>query len=124
MKPLVTQNIHPDIVFRPSGLITLTSRIVRILDINEGDVINILQDNGEYYLYVQHRSPIGKFCGKCLKHKNGSHYMRVYYKRLSDIIISMSGDSEAHYKTGEPINHNGRILLPIITKLNLYNKPV
>lgn len=120
MKNLISENVHPDITFRPSGLITLSSRIVRTLDIREGDVINIAQDKGESLLYVQHRSPLGKFSGRCLRHKKKSHYMRIYFKKLTDIIISLCGQAEAHYRVGEAIKMGGTTYLPIITKLNLY----
>lgn len=121
MKPLALNNVHPDIKFYPSGLITLSARVVKLLGIKEGDVINVMTEDKEHYLYVQYRSPLGKFSGKCLKHKRGSHYMRVYYKDLARAMIGLNKGEEAYFRIGEPISSNGQLLLPIITRINLYH---
>lgn len=92
MQTIINNNRRADIVFHPNGKIDLCARVVKTLNINDGDVIDILPHNDELYLYVKYKSPqIGRYEGQC-KHtsKNGAH-SRVWSKTLSSAVMQYNG---------------------------------
>lgn len=108
-----------DISFHPSGMIEITSRVSRLLDIKTGDVIDIMTDNREFYLYVsRHASETcGRHQAQCFPSKRGSRHFRVHCLRLSSIILKNCGvDTVARFAAGDPVEINGHPAVPIITR--------
>ena len=91
MKSVLGNARKPDIIFHASGKIDITSGIVSRLRLSVGDVIDILTDDEEFYLYVKHRSPMaGKYegignpvlCGVQLQAGPGEDLLRKIRHRL------------------------------------------
>lgn len=115
-----------DVIFRANGLFDLTARIVRALNISPGDVVDVMADNGEYYLYVVHRNAdtsYGRYEAQVFpsnRKGRGAHF-RGSSSRLCKAILSLSNATrKAALPCGQPIiDQRGRTLIPIIIRLNL-----
>lgn len=122
MKSLLGIIRRSDVIFRSNGQFDLTARVVRALNIIPGDVMDVLIDGSEYYLYVAcHNTSSGRFEAQVFpSNKKGQHF-RGSSKRLCKSILKLSGsEKKAALPCGEPeIDKYGRVLLPIIVKLNL-----
>lgn len=129
MKSLLGITRRPDVIFRADGHFDLTARVVRALDISPGDVVDILSDGCEYYLYVArhaHNAACGRFEAQVFpsKPKGGGLHFRGSSSRLCRAILSVSNAiDKAALPCGEMIVDNqGRKLLPVIVRLNLTQK--
>lgn len=116
---------RPDISFRPDGCIDITSRIVRLLRLSPGDVIDVAEIYpGEYCLYVRHNDMVyGRHEGRCypvIKCNTTGAY-RAWSKRLTDAMQSVSGiqNIKLKFPCGTPITQDNKIFIPIILKLPL-----
>lgn len=113
----------PDITFHATGRIDITARVVKVLSLHPGDVIDIAHDGGEYYLYVKHRSAIGRHKAQCYATYKGKtcNNLRAHSKQLCLAVLNINGnDNEARLPVGEPITHTTLgITLPIIIKRNI-----
>lgn len=114
-----------DISFYPSGKIDITSRIVKSLGIEAGDVIDIMIGNGEYYLYVAaHGSELcGRHEAQCYPSKRGTNHFRTYCRKLCSVILREAGikNSHASFAAGDAMEIGSRTVIPIITRRNLSN---
>lgn len=52
MKSLLGTVRCSDVIFRADGRFVLKARVVRALNISPGDVVDVLSDGCEYYLYI------------------------------------------------------------------------
>lgn len=110
-----------DIVFFSSGRIDISARIVKSLNLSCGDVLDIMMDGCEYYLYVKHRAPFGRYEAMVFPSNKRGHHFRTNSIRLSTAIIRASGaDGTAKLCVGSPV-FSGiyGTMLPIIIKLLL-----
>lgn len=118
---MTIDNIKPDIRFRKNGMIDISSRITNILGIQKGDAINIYSEGHETYLFISAKQPaIKSYRGICYPPVKNGRFMRAYWVELARKIITESGAEEAHYRVGEPVERMGKTMLPIITRINLY----
>lgn len=53
MRSLLGKARRPDVIFRADGHFDITARVAGILGLSPGDVVDVLTDNCEYYLYVR-----------------------------------------------------------------------
>lgn len=123
---MTTQSIlgntrRADISFSPNGKIDIASCIVKALGMEKGDVIDIMVDGGEYYLYVSiHASVVfGRHEAQCYPTQNGSRHFRTYCRRLCTAILQATGNERACFAAVEMVEVNGRKAIPIITCKNL-----
>lgn len=124
---MTTQSIlgntrRSDISFSPNGKIDISSRIVKALGMEKGDVIDIMVDGREYYLYVSiHASVVfGRHEAQCYPTQRGSRHFRAYCRRLCTAILQAAGVSGvACFAAGEVVEISGRKAIPIITRKNL-----
>lgn len=125
MQSILGNTRKADITFYGGGRICISARVSKLLALAHGDVIDIMADKGETYLYVKHRAPlIGRHEGMVFRsNKNGNHCV-ASSARLCRFIISQSGatDSKVRLCCGDPVtlSHYG-IALPIIIKHILYD---
>lgn len=114
---------RPDVSFYRNGRIDITSAVARVLNLREGDVVDIDYQNGEYLLYVRLRGvdAIGRHEAQCHPTKEGAHNFRAYSKKLCKAILAASNSiKEARLSMGEIINHPQiGIAIPLITRNNL-----
>lgn len=99
MRSVLGSTRRPDITFHQSGKIDITARVSNAIDIQEGDVIDLAEDRGEYYLYVRVKAcdAVGKHEGRCRptkRSKNGGRNFRAYSKRLCDFVLACSGSHD------------------------------
>ncbi len=110
-----------DITFFSTGRIDISSALSKQLHLHNGDVIDIIEHNSEYYLIVRHRSVnvIGRHVGQCYptnKHKSCNNY-RCYSKQLCRAIVSISLTSPARLCVGLPLELPPYgIGIPLITR--------
>lgn len=104
----------------PNGDIHLTSKVVSLLGIQEGDSIQIADDDEEIYIYIHMRSVKEKnVSGIARKASKSSGYLRVRWTSLCRKIIEMDGRADfAAYRVGDLYEIDGRKVLPIITRKN------
>lgn len=129
MKSLLGITRRSDVIFRADGHFDLTARVVRALDISPGDVVDVLSDGYEYYLYVAchaESAAFGRYEAQVFpsKPKGGGLHFRGSSSRLCRAMLSVS---HAVYKAALPcgsvtVDDRGRKLLPIIVRLNLADK--
>ena len=119
MRNLLDNSRKPDIVFYCTGRIDITSNVARHLRLSAGDVINIMTDGEEYYLYVQYRQPQnGKYEAAVFPSNRRGNHFRTSSKRICTSILEESNAKcKARLCVGAPIEteYYGT-LLPIITK--------
>lgn len=116
----------PDVCFRMDGRISITAKVVSLLGIEEGDVIDIWSEDEEQLLYVlRHNGDAsGRHTAVCKCTNKKRKFMRVWCVKLCRHILSLTGGrKEAHLYVGELVSHP-RIgkALPLITRNNLYNE--
>lgn len=119
MQSILGNTRKADITFHPSGLICIASRVSKLLALSHGDVIDVMDGQGEFYLYVKHRAPtVGRHEGMVFPAKEDSNTYRASSVRLCRFILHQCGvDSKACLCVGTPVTlfHYGTAL-PIITK--------
>lgn len=116
----IVSNIKPDIKFMPNGDIHLTSKVVSLLDIQEGDSIQVATDDEEVYMYIHMRNVKEKnVSGIARRASRLPKYLRVRWVSLCKKIIKMDGRANyAAYRVGDPYEKEGHRVLPIITRKN------
>ena len=104
----------------PNGDIHLTSKVVSLLDIHEGDAIQVATEDDEVYIYVHMRDVKKKnVVGIARRANKASGYLRVRWTSLCKKIINMDGRAKyAAYRVGDPYEKEGLSVLPIITRKN------
>lgn len=126
MKSLLGITRRSDVIFRADGHFDLTARVVRALNISPGDVVDVLSDGCEYYLYVAHHvenGACGRYEAQVFPSKPGGNslHFRGSSSRLCRSILSVcNSNNKVALACGDVITDNyGRRLLPIIVRLNL-----
>lgn len=117
MQPLLKNTRRHDITFHRNGLIRITARVARCLNLNPGDSINIAFDAGEYLLFSIHHHT-GRHKAQCHPSKRGSRNFCAHSVSLSSQIFTVLGISapKVSFMVGEQIERSDNIYLPIITK--------
>lgn len=119
MQSVLGNTRKADIVFHASGRIDITARVAKSLDLQHGDVIDIMLGYGEWYLYVKHRSPkVGRHEGMAFRSNGRGNHFRVWSKTLCNAILKECKISDkVKLCVGLPVNLKiyGKAL-PIIIK--------
>lgn len=130
MQTILNSTRRSEITIRRSGVIDLSARVVRLLGIAAGDVIDIGIHSGEFMLYLRLRSAVGSHQARCFpsnKRRNPRGHMRCYSRtlavRMLDLVIPRS-ETEASFPCGEPVTVDGHICVPILTRVNLSKKNI
>lgn len=110
MKRLLNNTRRHDISFHADGRIDITARVARVLDLQDGDVIDIATDGEEYYLYVARKAGtlVGRHEAQCYKTNRRckvSHNMRAYSIRLTSQVCTLCGTDNARLGCGTPVQH-------------------
>lgn len=58
MQSILGNTRKADITFHDNGRINISARVSKLLELSHGDVIDIMDGQGEIYLYVKHRVPV------------------------------------------------------------------
>lgn len=112
-------NVKPDIRFSDKGIIEISSKIATILGLENGDIAGFKQSDEELYIYLFSKASNRNYKGRCIQAKKTGKFMRIYWKDLCNKIIELDGKSkDAAYRVGDPVRKEGKIFLPIITRIN------
>lgn len=96
MKSILPNSRRHDISFHASGKIDISAYIARKLSLAPGDVIDIAQENGEWYLYVKLRSGsyAGRHDGRVWPTTHGKGTFRTWSKALTNAVLKAAGASD------------------------------
>ena len=114
---------RPDVTFYTNGRIDITARAARLLNLHDGDVIDIASIDGECYLYVKHLGSdvTGRHQAAVHATKRGSRNYRCHSIKLAAFVLSRhEGMARARLPLGEPtvLPHIG-FAVPIIIRNNI-----
>ena len=115
---------RPDISFYQDGRIDITARVVKLLNLQPGDVIDIAEAGGEYLLYV--RLQAGQVSGRhfgqvhtthATKRSRYSLNFRAYNLQLCRALRDKCSGTgyPLHLPCGKPQQKDGHTVLPLIT---------
>lgn len=121
-----------DIIFRKSGRIDIKAHVSHALNLEPGDIINIVfdKDQRELYLYVSLRKNERKV--QCSRFHNevkatsirSNRYLRVQSMQLCDFVNGLTGANESWLYVGnaKSVNIKGRqvVAIPLIWRNNIY----
>ena len=122
MESILGNSRRPDVTFYSDGRIDITSRVAKMLQLEEGDAVDIGVHEGEYYLYIRNRHSciVGKHEAQCFASKKNSFNYRTYSKKLCSAILRAINAPMGRIPAGEAIEipHVGTAV-PLIIRLNL-----
>lgn len=111
-----------DIIFNSGGRICISARVAKLLDLSNGDVIDIATDEYETYLYVKHHAPVvGRHEGMVFRsNKRGKHCVASSVTLCRYILSLCGGGNKVSLCLGTAVElpPYGKAL-PIITKYTL-----
>lgn len=120
MNKLIQSTRRPDITFARSGKIDIFARAARLLNLAKGDIINIAKINDEYMLFVQFRASevVGRHSCTCYPTKTDGRHFRLNSVALCNEIRALVDipDDRVSFGIGYPVDFEGSVMLPIITK--------
>lgn len=131
MQSLLGITRRPDVIFRHNGHFDITAPVAKALHLAAGDSVDLLTDGTEYYLTVAHHaspSAFGRFRAQVRPTSTRlRHHFRGSSVLLCRAIIAATspGATRLALPCGLPTSHPDfphRILIPIITHLNITNK--
>lgn len=96
MKSILPNSRKHDISFHPSGKIDISAHIARSLSLTPGDVIDIVCESGELYLYVKLRA--GNYAGRQFDGRvwataHGKGTFRTWSKAMTTAVLRGAGAS-------------------------------
>lgn len=112
----------PDVNFLACGRISISARVAKVLNLAPGDVIDLMDDNGETYLYVKHRAPVvGRHEGMIFRsNPRGRHFIASSVRLCRYIFSKCNTTQKVALCCGPVVNLPAHgIAMPIITKLPL-----
>lgn len=119
MQSILGNTRKADIVFRSSGRIDISARVAKSLGLQHGDVIDIMLDGGEWYLYIKHHSPVnGRHEGMVFRSNAKGNHFRVWSKALCNVVLKeCKAIDKVKLCVGNPVNlYIYGTALPIIIK--------
>lgn len=84
-----TTTRKPDIIFHSTGRIDIAAHVAKTLNLQHGDVIDIMLYGGEWYLIVRYRSALVVGRHKCtaFRSNKGGHHFRIWSKEHCTAIL-------------------------------------
>ena len=128
MESLLGNTRRTDVSFFKNGRIDITSHVAKLLELSEGDVIDVIKSDRELYIYVKWRNAdiVGRHTARCYKTKSNvaCANFRAFSVKLCASILDICGtDNVVRLPVGEQVNIEGiGIAVPLVTRINLYKK--
>lgn len=92
MQSILGNTRKADISFSRSGLICISASVAKALSLAHGDVIDIMDEQGEFLLFVKHRAPVvGRHVGMVFSTKKKSNHFRTSSVKLCRFIHHRCG---------------------------------
>lgn len=95
MNSILPNSRRHDIAFHTNGRIDISARIAHTLSLAPGDVIDIVEEKGEWYLCVKLRagSYIGQHGGRVWPTSRGKGSFRVWSKPIVKAVLNAAHTS-------------------------------
>ncbi len=122
MKSILPNSRKHDISFHASGKIDISAHIARKLSLAPGDVIDIAQEGGEWYLYVKLRSGsyVGRHDGRVFSTAKGRGTFRTWSKSIASMVLSAAGTTgRLRCPCGCEVERNNTKYITIIYRCSL-----
>lgn len=118
MQRVLTKTRLHDITFCRDGKIRIGARLSKAIDLRPGDCVGIADKAGEYLLYAV-KNPPGRQLARCHSSKGQSRNLCANSVELCRIILDKAGVKlwKASFPAGDSVEIDGRIYIPIITRL-------
>lgn len=119
MKSILGNTRKADIIFNASGKIDITARVAKTLELQPGDVVDIMHSNEEFYLYIKHHAPVdGRHDGTAIQTNQRGNHFRVQSKALCTAILQeCKADKKVKLRVGETVAlADGEKAISIITR--------
>lgn len=115
-----TLRVKTDITINANtGNITVSARLVDKLMLQAGDVLDVVQDDREYLLYVNRDVTKDDVYG-CLYTTAGSRTLRCCNKKLAKVLAG--NNIKCKYRTGGTVTYKGKRCVAVITRRNYYEQ--
>lgn len=91
MRSLIDNTRRPDVIFYRNGKIEITANVAKTLNLQAGDVIDIITNNVEYYLVVKYKANevVGNHDGKVMRSNKRGNHLRCYSTKICNKIFSI-----------------------------------
>lgn len=122
MKSILPNSRKHDISFHASGRIDISAHLARKLSLAPGDVIDIVEERGEWYLYVKLRagSYVGRHNGKVWATANGRGTFRACSKPITKAVLAAASASvELRCPCGTEVERDNTKYITIIYRCPL-----
>jgi hypothetical protein len=119
MESILGNSRKSDISFYANGEISISAHLAKSLSLANGDVIDLMKDNDEIYIYVKHRCPeYGKHQARVYRtNAKGNHFRCSSIKLCRFILAECNATDSVYLPIGSAINLTPYgIAFPIITK--------
>jgi len=119
MQSILGNTRKADLTFHPGGRIDISAHVAKELSLRRGDVLDVVDDGDEIYLYVKFRAPVvGRHEAVCFPTKTGGRHFRTWSKRLCRAMMTICGigGNVLRLPVGEQACVMGTVALPIIYK--------
>jgi hypothetical protein len=89
MTSILPHSRKPDVSFYSDGRIDITARIAKELNLQQGDVIDVVTSGWKYLLYVRLRAADtdGRHEAQVYRTKQNSNNFRTYSRTITDVIL-------------------------------------
>lgn len=117
MQSILGNTRKTDITFHAGGRIDISARVVKTLSLQKGDVIDVMDAGGEFYLYVKIHAPtVGRHEATCFPTHSRSCHFRAWSQKLCRALIKVGGASlcKVELSCGAPVDLTVGTALPII----------
>lgn len=122
MNSILLNSRKHDLSFHASGRIDISAHVARKLSLSPGDVIDIAQECGEWYLYVKLRSGsyTGRHEGKVWATAKGKGTFRTWSKALTHFVLATTGAKDRlRCPCGSEFERDNRKFITIIYRCSL-----
>lgn len=122
MKSFIKNSRKHDIAFHPSGQIDISARIARRMSLSPGDVIDIAEENGEWYIYVRFRagSYTGRHQGRVWTTGRNCGTYRLCSKAITDAVLAIARSTQTlRCPCGNEIEIDNKKYITIIYRCKL-----
>lgn len=123
MKSIAPNSRKHDISFHASGKIDISAHIARKLSLAPGDVVDIVREAGELYLYVRLRAGnyAGRHAGRVWATARGKGTFRTWSRAMATAILKAAGSTASTLRCpcGAEIERDNKKYITIIYRCSL-----
>lgn len=120
MRSVIDNTRRPDVIFYRNGKIEIAANVAKTLNLQAGDVIDIITNNIEYYLVIRYKANevVGNHDGKVMRSNKRGNHLRCYSKKICNKIFSICNFEVNSYLYFEKV----RLACGLLTDLSTHGK--